>query len=226
MRLQDYNERDGKQVWLSEADIGEFLDEAETGQQWQAFMLGVRCGLRRSEIVSVRVADFLNAPDGFVRVWGDYAKRDHYREAPVPDELESVVKNSLRHQLDADEPVVDVDGSTVYRWVRRAAERRFAETGDEGWQYLDVHDLRRTWGGQLLWNYGLLPSSVMALGGWDDWKTFRDHYLGEMSPEAMRRERDKVDWMGSGQTDDSGAVSSVFEPRGSDAGNPVADGRF
>lgn len=227
MRLDDYaNRTDGKKVWLSGDDVEELLEEAEDGQQWRAFMLGARCGLRREEIVSVTVADFLNAPSGFVRVWGDYAKRDKYREAPVPDELESVVQNSLQHQLEPDTPVVDVDGSTVYRWIRRAAERRHAETGDEGWTYLDVHDLRRTWGGDLLWNQGLLPSSVMAMGGWEDWPTFRNSYLGEMSPEAMRRERDKVSWMGSGGDDVSGTPSSVFEPQGSDARNTAPGGRF
>lgn len=226
MRLQDYDEKDGKQVWLTNEEVDDLLDEADGGEKWRAFMLGARCGLRRSEIVSVTVADFLNAPEGFVRVWGDYSKRDKYREAPVPDELESVVTKSLKHQLDGDDRVVDVAGSTVYRWVKRVGERRYAATGDKGWKFLDVHDLRRTWGGQLLWNHGLLPSSVMAMGGWDDWKTFRDHYLGEMSPEAMRRERDKVDWMGSGSSDGSGGVSSVFEPRGEGGGNAVAESRF
>lgn len=222
MRLQDYHEKDGKQVWLSDEEVEDLIDEAQSAEQRRAFLLGARCGLRRSEIVSVTVADFLNGPEGFVRVWEDYAKRDKYREAPVPDELENVVKNSLQYELDADCPVVNVDGSTVYRWVQRAAERRYAETGDKGWTYLDVHDLRRTWGGDLLWNQGLLPSSVMAFGGWSDWETFRDHYLGEMSPEAARRERDKVSWMGSGSTDESGGPSSVFEPRGSAPGNRFA----
>ena len=211
MRLSDYDGKDGKQVWLTNDEVNDLLDEAESAEQWRAFMLGARCGLRRSEITSVTVADFLNAPDGFVRVWGDYAKRDKYREAPVPNALQSTIQNSLQYEIEADQPIVDVDGSTVYRWVRRAAERRQAATGDRGWSYLDVHDLRRTWGGQLLWNHGLLASSVMAMGGWEDWPTFRDHYLGEMSPEAMKRERNKIGWMGGGETTEP--VSSIYEPK-------------
>lgn len=41
----------------------------------------------------------------------------------------------------------------------------------------------------------MLPSVVMDWGGWDDWETFRQHYLGELSPEAIRRERGKVDYL-------------------------------
>jgi len=222
VRLSDYDSRDGKQVWLTEDEVQMILAEAKSGEQRRAFQLGAQSGLRRSEIVSVTVADFLNAPDGFVRVWGDYAKRDKYREAPVPDDLDSVVTSSLQYELNGDDPVVDVNGSTVYRWVRRAAERLQAETDDKGWSFLDVHDLRRTWAGQLLWDYGVMPSAVMTLGGWDDWKTFRDHYLGNPSPEAMKRERDKVAWMGSG-SGRSGEVSLPFEPQGSPAQNTVAD---
>lgn len=223
MRLSDYHEREGKQVWLDEGEVDLLLEEAQSAEQRRAFQLGARSGLRRSEIVSVTVADVLNGPDGFVRVWEDYAKQEKYREAPIPDDLESVVTSSLQYERDGDQPLVDVDGSTVYRWVRRAAERLQAETDDRGWSFLDVHDLRRTWGGQLLWNYGLLPSSVMAMGGWSDWETFRKHYLGAPSPEAMRRERAKVDWMGSGGISASETVSSVFEPKGSTLGNPAAN---
>jgi hypothetical protein len=35
----------------------------------------------------------------------------------------------------------------------------------------------------------------MEWGGWEDWETFRNHYLAEFSPEALRRERTKVSWL-------------------------------
>ncbi len=37
----------------------------------------------------------------------------------------------------------------------------------------------------------------MDWGGWEDWETFRQHYLGEFSPEAIRQERRKVDYLDS-----------------------------
>jgi len=195
VRLSDYDEKDGKQVWLTEDEVQMLLEEAKSGEQRRAFQLGAQAGLRRSEIVSVTVADFLNGPDGFVRVWGDYAKRDKYREAPIPNDFEAFVRGVTQDQ-EPDQPVVDVDGSTVYRWVRRTAERLQAQTNDPGWQYLDVHDLRRSWGGHLLWNCGVLPTVVMEFGGWEDWDTFAQHYLGEITPEAQQRERSKIDYVG------------------------------
>jgi len=207
MRLDDYPEKDGKQVWLTVDELESLIDEAETPQQRVAIMLGGKCGLRREEIVSVTPNDFEHAPDGFVRIWEDYAKRSKYREAPVPDELAHIV-DTLAYDQEPDQPVVDVVGTTVYRWVRRAAERRQAETEDKGWSFLDVHDLRRSWGGHLLWNCGVSPMVVMEFGGWESWQTFYDHYMGEITPEARDRERNKIDYMG-GEPEDK----TIFEPR-------------
>jgi len=208
MRLDDYNTKDGKRVWLSGDEIELLIDEAQDAQQRIAFILGGRAGLRRSEITSVTPNDFAHGPRGFVRVWGDYAKRDKYREAPIPNDFEAFVDGVTQSQ-EPDDPVVDVAGSTVYRWVRRAADRLVAETNDPGWRYLDVHDLRRSWGGHLLWNCGVLPAVVKEFGGWSDWATFEEHYLGEMTPEARDRERAKIDYVGG----DTEAETMPFNPR-------------
>jgi integrase len=214
MRLDDYPERDGKRVWLSQSDendeVAALIDEAESPEQEIAFRLGAQAGLRREEIASVTTNDFTHAPDGFVRVWNDYAKRGKYRETPIPEQLASSVR-TLAYERDPDEPVVGVEPNSIYRWVKRAGERRYAATGDEGWTYLDVHDLRRTWGGHLLWDCGVLPAVVMSFGGWEDWETFRDHYLGEMSPAAAERERKKISYV-SGGVESGRDAGPVFEP--------------
>lgn len=119
------------------------MDEAKSLEQEIAFRLGVQAGLRREEIASVTSNDFTHAPDGFLRVWNDYAKRGKYRETPIPNKLASSVR-TLSCERDPDEPIVNVEPNSIYRWVKRAGERRYAATGDEGWTYLDVHDLRRT----------------------------------------------------------------------------------
>lgn len=194
MRLKEYDEKNGMRVWLGREELASFVDEASSPEQRVAFLLAGRAGLRRKEITKVTPADFVTSQTGtHVRIWQDYAKREHYREPPVPDEVSNIV-DTLAYDMEPDEPIVDVDGSTVYRWVQRAAERLRAETADEGWAYLDVHDLRRTWGTSLL-EQGVLPTVVMSWGGWEDWETFRAHYLGEFTPEAIRRERAKVDFL-------------------------------
>jgi integrase len=209
MRLDDYSEKDGKRVWLTAEEIDLLIQTVDPDREKEiAITLGGKAGLRRSEIVSVTPNDFAHAPDGFVRVWGDYAKRDKYREAPIPDGLDQLVRGYSATQ-DADKPVIQKSGTTVYRWVKDTAKELWAKTGDEGWQYLDVHDLRRSWGGHLLWNCGVSPMSVMQFGGWSDWATFEEHYMGEMTPEARDRERGKIDYMGGEPRENE----IVYEPQ-------------
>ena len=57
-----------------------------------------------------------------------------------------------------------------------------------------MHDLRRTWATSLD-NKNVDAMVVCDWGGWNDLDTFLDHYRGANSPEAQRRERDKVDWL-------------------------------
>lgn len=199
MRLKDYNERDGKRVWLSEKEIQRLLNAIDPNHREMraALLLAARCGLRRNEIVGVTPADLVSTDTGrIVRVWDretgkGTGKGDKYREVPCPDALADV---ALGMANEPDEPLVGVYPSTIYDWVQRCAQRCRAETRDEGWQFVGPHDLRRSWGIRLL-ESGVLPSVVMEFGGWDDWETFRDHYLAEFSPEAIRRERGKISWL-------------------------------
>jgi len=196
MRLKDYDERGGKRVWLSEQEVGLFLEEADDkGEHRAAFLLAARCGLRRKEFVKITPSDIVSNDTGrIVRVWE--GKGDKYREVPCPDDLTNLVLGMGRDPGDA---LVTVDPSTIYDWVAKVRGRCRERTRDDGWQYLGPHDLRRSWGVRLL-ESGVLPSVVMEWGGWEDWQTFRDHYLAEFSPEALRRERGKVGWLAeSGQ---------------------------
>lgn len=214
MRLKDYDTHDGKRVWLSEKEIQLLIDQRDSDHPAMraAFLLAGRCGLRRDEVVSITPADLVTTDHGrVVRVWD--GKGDKYREVPCPDALADV---ALGMNKAPDEALADVDPSTIYAWVQRAAQRCRAETGDEGWQFVGPHDLRRSWAIRLL-ESGVVPSLVMAWGGWDDWQTFRNHYLAEFSPEAVRRERSKVEWLGGREEAEfSYAVvpTSTGQPRG------------
>jgi len=120
MHLDDYPEReDAKRVWLNRTDtsdeVGALMDEAQPPQQKIAFRLSVQAGLRREEIASVTANDFTHAPDEFLCVWNDYAKRGKYRETPIPEELASSVR-TISYDRDPDEPIVDVEPNSIYRW--------------------------------------------------------------------------------------------------------------
>ena len=211
VRLKDYAERDGKRVWLSEREIQTLLDntDANHAEMEIAFTLAARCGLRRQEIVDVTPTDLVSNDTGpIVRVWE--GKGSKYREVFAPSALTQLALGLARAP---DESLVSVDPSTIYDWVARARDRCRAATGEEGWRFVGPHDLRRSWGVRLL-EAGVLPSVVMELGGWEDWQTFRDHYLAEFSPEALRRERQKVSWLGGGRggdADDAAGYSVLQE---------------
>lgn len=204
MRLKEYGgEKDGKRVWLSEQEVQRLLDAGRSDHREEraALLLAARCGLRREEITDVTPADLVDNETGrVVRVW--HGKGDKYREVPCPDEL---VTLALGMDHAPSESLVDVNESTIYRWVQNAAKALHAETGDKGWLFVGPHDLRRSWGVRLL-EGGVIPSLVMEWGGWEDWDTFRNHYLAEFSPEAIKQERTKVSWL-EGNNDDEVVTS-------------------
>ncbi|WP_254544105.1 tyrosine-type recombinase/integrase [Halomarina pelagica] len=194
MQLKDYDERDGKRVWLTTDEVDLLLEQTKTTEQRIALGLGARSGLRVSEIVDVTPTDVVNTSAGLrVRVWE--GKGSKYRESPIPRDLHATIA-AYGDVRDAgpDTPLVDKSTRTVERWVQLAAERCQAETADAGWQFLGPHDLRRTWG-TLLVEAGVEPGMTMEWGGWEDWKTFREHYLGVYSPEMQRQEVAKVEWL-------------------------------
>ena len=200
MRMKPHSEADGKRVWLADGDVEQLIDKMHQrgGSPHRiAARYGVHCGLRRDEASKSRPVDIVESHgDTVLRVWEDQAKRDKYRESPIPQDLADQIRMipEFRDQY-VDDPTLDVTGKTLNRWVKRAAQELYAETGDEAWTYVTFHDLRRTWGTRML-EAGVLPSVVMWHGGWDDWETFRKHYLGEFSPDALARERNKVKWLG------------------------------
>ncbi|WP_353634483.1 site-specific integrase [Halobacterium sp. NMX12-1] len=214
MRLQPFNETDGYRVWLSDDELQSLIDEVEGPGQRVGTKLGARAGLRREEASLSRPVDTVQGPGGhWLRVWENQSKRDVYRETPIPQRLAIEIETLADlNDIDPDETVVNVTPKTLNRWVQRAAERRHGATGDDGWLEVSYHDLRRTWGTRLL-EQGVLPTVVMSWGGWKDWETFRKHYLGEFSPEAMKRERGKVEFLG-GESVDTGDSQNHLIPVG------------
>jgi integrase len=196
MNLEPYDDQDGMKVWLSTDEIERLLstDALEEPKRQLAAQFGVRCGLRSFETTAVCPKDVVETDAGaMVRVWS--GKGDKFRETPVPSLLAERVRTIDEYREEgSDEPLVDASERSLRRWVQKAREELEEETGDEGWQYLGYHDLRRTWATQLR------GSEVDAMvvcdwGGWDDLETFLNHYRGTSTPEAQRREREKVEWL-------------------------------
>lgn len=191
---EEHEDGDGRRVWLSESEVDQLLAVPEQEEKRIGIALGVRSGLRSHEIVETapeHVVDtdagtMLKVPEG---------KGDKYRETPIPEPLAASIR-SIGEYRDAPEsaPVVEKSTRTLRRWVQDYRGIMWDDTGDERWQYLTTHDLRRTWAGQLA-NADVDETVALRWGGWNDLETFLNHYRGEATAAAQKRERAKVDWL-------------------------------
>lgn len=192
--MKNYPDADGKMVWLSLEEVDQLLAAAGDTTRTIALALGARCGLRASEVVAVTPADIVTTEAGYrVRVW--HGKGDKYRETPAPESLfYQIQAHADASGLEPDESIVGCSTRTLERWVHLAADRVRGETGDDGWKYVTPHDLRRSWG-TLLVEDDVEPGIIMEWGGWEDWETFREHYLGAYSMKKQKQEQEKVSWL-------------------------------
>jgi len=182
-------------VWLSEDDVEQLLDAAKDTERRIAFGLGARCGLRSHEILEASPDDLVDTQAGYMLIV-KHGKGGKYRETPIPNQLVTQIEtiDDMRDESE-DQPLLSVDNTNSLRyWIKRTREQLAEETGDDRWHYVSMHDLRRTWATSLD-NKSVDAMVVCDWGGWHDLDTFLDHYRGTNSPEAQRRERDKVDWL-------------------------------
>ena len=194
MNLEEYDNQDGMKVWLSEDEVQLLLDYYDDTEKHIALALGARCGLRSEETIRVAPSHVADTDAGvMLRVQG--AKGGGYRETPIPLGLATRIRTvgDVRDEP-VDAPIVDSSKRTIRRWVEKARGALADETGDDYWQYLGYHDLRRTWATQLR-SADVDAMVVCDWGGWNDLGTFLDHYRGTHTPEAQRREREKVGWL-------------------------------
>jgi integrase len=194
MNLREHDTEDGMKVWLSEHEVDQLLDAASDTDQYLAFALGARCGLRSHEILQVAPEHVVETDAGaMLRVWS--GKGDKFRETPIPSNLAARIStiDDVRDG-DRDEPLLTVETRTLRNWISRVGDELAAREEDEGWSFLSMHDLRRTWATNL-GAQEVDPLIVLDWGGWSDLETFLDHYRGTYSPEAQAREREKIEWL-------------------------------
>lgn len=191
MLTEEYEDKDGRRVWLDRNEVELLLDQMDGPRQRCAVRLGAECGLRSHEIVEVRpdhlfvddvAGPMLRVPEG---------KGDKPRETVMPESLRVLVR--ALGDGDPDEPVVGAAGRTLRYWIQDGRET-LAETEDERWRFVTSHDLRRSWAGALA-NADVDETVALRMGGWADLETFLNHYRGDATPKAVSREREKVEWL-------------------------------
>ena len=196
MRLEDAGS--GMRVWLTNDESEQLTGQFEESLKDRlAIRLMLDGGLRTKEVLLAKPKDVremdADSSGKKLRVWE--GKGDKYRETYVPEDLAREIRlYANAREMDDDELVVDYSRHTLRRRVMHAAENLAETTGDDGWQHVRPHDCRRSWATQLV-EKGVQPTIIMSLGGWDDWQTFRDHYLSKATDETVAREfEDKGVW--------------------------------
>jgi len=194
MFAEPFEDEDGYRIWLDQSEVTQLLAAADGQAEEMAFTLGVRSGLRAQEIVNVEAKDIVDTSAGpRVRVWNSKGKE--YRESPTTEGVRSTAKTYAEIRGE-DANLVDYSK----RWVQRHLNQRtiqLAVDGDDMWQFVTPHDLRRTWATALA-AAEVDPLLVCDWGGWSDLETFLEHYRGTYSPDAQRRELGKVGWLSDG----------------------------
>lgn len=190
MMTEEYDDADGRRVWLSREEFARLLDVVDEPMRRVAFRLGAECGLRTEEIVEVTpddvrddptVGTYLTVPDG---------KGGKLRETPIPPSLAELVE-TLGYGAES-EAVVPRSTRSLRNWMVDARGRLLED--DSRWAFLTFHDLRRSWAGWLAVDEVEL-AVALRWGGWDDLETFMSHYRSAATPEAQAKERGRVSWL-------------------------------
>lgn len=171
--------RDGTwNVWMTRPEYQELPRQARTDQQEIALRLMGDCGLRCFEVLDVAPEHVSRMTDGRhyelevvagKDTTGEYDGGKH-RETWLPVDLEASINRYVQQEdLGPGDPLVDKSKRTVQNWVEWAAEAAAEETGDDDYERVSSHDLRRCWANYLLVEENVSPRIVMALGGWSSY---------------------------------------------------------
>lgn len=195
-QLEDHDTDDGKRVWMNREEL-ETLFDAYSGngdslddhmEKEYALRLMGQAGLRTQEMLDASPGDIttVNTNDGeLTKLRVPDGKNDKYRETVIPEQLASDLRTYRRACMDSDDdPFIDRTRRTIQRWVASAGEHVASETDNSNWEHVTPHDLRRSWAMVLL-DSGTGPTVVMELGGWENYKTFKESYLGHHSDATI-----------------------------------------
>lgn len=200
MQIEPMPSEDGWRCWPSERDQDLLVENADPrpDEDDPRRKLAVELmldGLRSEETTRVCKDDVRcldTDEEAYVlRIW---ESKTGYRECPISRTTkERIYMLASMPGYGQDDPLIDVAPRTVQRWVTDAATALAEETGDEDWNKVSAHDLRRAWGTHTY--YRLISSGgtndvreiVMRWGGWDDEDTFRNNYLGRV-PDNLSAE--------------------------------------
>lgn len=208
MRIDTDSDR--TKCWLSRTEIDTLARHAPNRQAELAIRLMADSGLRSFETVQICPTHKRRSEDGsawLLRVPKGKDTRNgtgKARDTFLPARTEQLLHSYQRDEnLAPREPYITVRPRSVRRWVEVAAQGAgdYREdddgegywAGNEDWQYVSSHDLRRSWATYLLVERRRNVRVVQSAGGWKDYDSMKP-YLGEATEQAIVEELSAVDY--------------------------------
>jgi integrase len=191
MRLEATAKPDEYKVWMTDAELTELRRAAASHRDDLVIQLGGYVGLRAFEVPQIcpkhvkRTEDGdhyrLRVPEGKDTTGNGGKPRDAYLPADVEGDIH---RHTNAENIDRNKPLVDLTERGVRDVVKRTAERAAEETGDDDFQYVSSHDLRRRFAQRLLVDEQVNPRVVMQVGGWDSFQAI-EPYLNAPTPDVV-----------------------------------------
>lgn len=193
MRLEatDRQGREEYKAWLTDDELDTLRRHAGSARNNLILQLGGYVGLRAFEIPQVcpehvqRTTDGdhyrLRVPRGKDTTGTGGKTRDAYLPGRVEGELH---RYQMEQDLAPSDPYIDLTQSGVRAVVKRIANRAADETGNNDYQHVSSHDLRRRYAQRLLVDERMNPRVVMAVGGWGSFNAI-EPYLNAPSERVV-----------------------------------------
>jgi integrase len=193
----------GWALWLHPADFRRMLATAREMSEPKATItelalrLGGESGLRVSETIDVTRSDVKESthPDvteQFLKIDGakdstGELEGGKYREAILPrttvECMDRVVEMS---GAGPDDPLIPRCKRSIQNYIKSVGET-IAESGDDGWEHLSSHDLRRYFASNTLIRHNVPKPVVKRSGGWVKDQTL-NRYLEQPTDDVIARE--------------------------------------
>lgn len=198
VRLDDSG--DQTKCWLDYPDEVQIVEQYARERDWEheiAIQLMARVGSRASGVLSAKPQNLRWNSDG--EYWqltikgkntkgGEKTIRDAYVPTKVKENLD---RYASEREIADDEPYVDASVSTIRRWVREITDEIAEETGNERWNEVSSHDLRRSWATHHLVEKDVAVRVMMEIGGWNSYEAI-EPYLTKPTSAKIGQELLKV----------------------------------
>lgn len=173
--------------WLDFPAEVQTVEQKARERDWQqeiAIQLMARVGSRASGVLSAKPRNLQWNSEGDyweIELYGKNTKGGEktIRDTYVPDRVkENIDRYASERGIDDDQQYIQKSESTVRRWVREITDEIAEDTGNERWEAVSSHDLRRSWATHHLVERNVNVRVMMEIGGWSSYNAI-EPYLGK-----------------------------------------------